>query len=169
MSPFVWVLVGVVLIAAAVCLGRGAIARFARRWFAGRAVPPGVRLDRLDLTVPANPSVLRPIRQSLRRLANDLGLDRERSEGLVVAVGEAVSNAIEHAYLAAPGTIHVRARRSGAVLVVEVRDHGRWRQEAAGERPGHGLELMRAFADGVNIETTARGTTVSLTLALPGG
>jgi len=95
--------------------------------------------------------------------------DGKRSEALVVAVGEAVSNAIEHAYLAAPGTIHVRARRSGAVLVVEVRDHGRWRQEAAGERRGHGLELMRAFADGVNIETTARGTTVRLTLALPGG
>lgn len=171
MSPsfwLFWLLIGIVLIAAAVSLGLGATA-FLERWRAARAVPSGVRLDRLDLTVPADPSVLRPIRQSLRRLATDLGLDQERCEALIVAVGEAVSNAIEHAYLAAPGSIHLRARRRGVVLVVEVRDHGRWRQVAAGERRGHGLELMRGFADEVKIRTSARGTTVRLTLALPRG
>jgi anti-sigma regulatory factor (Ser/Thr protein kinase) len=170
--PFFWLLIWGVLIAAAVCLaavflGRSCNAGFAWRRRAGGAGPPGVRIDRLDLTVPADPRVLRSIRQSLRRLASDLGLDGERSEALVVAVGEAVSNAIEHAYPEARGRIHLRARRVGAVLVVEVQDHGRWRQGATEEHRGHGLQLMRAFVDGVDIETTAVGTTVRLTLSLP--
>lgn len=168
-----WLLIWGVLIASVVCLvgvflGRIAITPFARRPRADDPAPPGVRIDRLDLTVPADPRVLRPIRQSLRRLASDIGLDRERSDALVVAAGEAVSNAIEHAYPEARGPIHLRARRDGGVLVVEVRDHGQWRRTATGGHRGHGLQLMRAFMDGVDIEATAVGTTVRLTLSLPG-
>jgi len=169
---FFWLLIWGVIIAAVVCLaatflGQITITPFARRPRPDDPAPPGVRIDRLDLTVPADPRVLRSIRQSLRRLASDIGLDAERSEALVVAAGEAVSNAIEHAYLEARGRIHLRARRVGTVLVVEVQDHGRWRQGAAEEHRGHGLQLMRAFMDGVDIETTAVGTTVRLTLSLP--
>ncbi|TMI80899.1 MAG: ATP-binding protein [Bacillati bacterium ANGP1] len=156
---FFWLLIWGVIIAAVVCLaatflGQITITPFARRPRPDDPAPPGVRIDRLDLTVPADPRVLRSIRQSLRRLASDIGLDAERSEALVVAAGEAVS-------------IHLRARRVGTVLVVEVQDHGRWRQGAAEEHRGHGLQLMRAFMDGVDIETTAVGTTVRLTLSLP--
>ena len=170
---FFWLLIFGVIIAAAVCLAAAYLSQFTITPFALRPraddpAPPGVRIDRLDLTVPADPRVLRPIRQSLRRLASDLGLDRERSDALVVAAGEAVSNAIEHAYPEARGPIHLRARRDGGILVVEVRDHGQWRRATTGEHRGHGLQLMRAFMDGVDIETTAVGTTVRLTLSLPG-
>lgn len=124
-----------------------------------------VAVDRLDLSVPADPHVLRHIRRAFRRLAHDLGLDQERSEGLLVAVGEAVSNAIQHAYLGSGGPIFLRARREGSMLVIEIEDRGRWRQ--SGGRRGHGLELMRALTDGVHVDATAAGTTVRLTLSLP--
>ena len=97
---FFWLLIWGVIIAAVVCLaatflGQITITPFARRPRPDDPAPPGVRIDRLDLTVPADPRVLRSIRQSLRRLASDIGLDAERSEALVVAAGEAVSNAID--------------------------------------------------------------------------
>jgi len=114
---------------------------------------------------PADPHVLQHIRRALRRLAQDLGLDQERSEGLLVAVGEAASNAIEHAYLGSRGTIFLRARREGPMLVVEIEDRGRWRR--SGDRHGHGLELMRALTDSVHVDATTAGTTVRLTLSLP--
>lgn len=119
----------------------------------------------LDLNVPADPHVLQHIRRTLRRLAQDLDLDQERSDGLLVAVGEAVSNAIEHAYLGSVGTITLRARREGPMLLIEIEDRGRWRRP--GGRRGHGLELMRALTDSVHVDATAAGTTVRLTLVLP--
>ena len=122
----------------------------------------------LDLSVRAEPAVLHEIRRTVRGLADQLGIDRERAQDLQVAVGEALSNAIAHAYLSGPGMIHLRARRHGAVLVVEVEDHGRWRTRRFNSR-GYGLRLMRTLMDSVSVNTTANGTTVRLTLALPNG
>jgi anti-sigma regulatory factor (Ser/Thr protein kinase) len=130
-----------------------------------RRQTPSALADRLDLSVPADPHVLQHIRRALRRLALDLELDQEQSEGLLVAVGEAVSNAIEHAYLGSGGTIFLRARREGPTLVIEIEDRGRWRR--SGGRRGHGLELMRALTDSIHVNATAAGTTVRLTLGLP--
>jgi anti-sigma regulatory factor (Ser/Thr protein kinase) len=124
--------------------------------------------DRFDLNLRADPAVLLPFRQSFRGFAGELGIDPERSEALVVAVGEAMNNAIEHAYLSAPGTIDVRARREGAALVIEVEDHGRWRTTRL-ENRGHGLDLMRMLADSVMVDTTPAGTKVRLTFALANG
>ncbi len=159
---------GVIIIAALVHFCRAAEGRRRRRWRLTPVGSPTVLLDRLDLTVPADPRVLQHIRKALRRLAHDVGLDRDRSDGLVVAVGEAVSNAIEHAYGGSGGPIHLRARRDGAVLVVEVEDHGRWRRPVTAQQRGYGLELMRALVDRVHISGTPQGTTVRLTLSLPG-
>jgi anti-sigma regulatory factor (Ser/Thr protein kinase) len=127
--------------------------------------PPRVLVDRLDLNLPADPLVLQHIRRAFRRFAQDLGLDQERSEGLLVAVGEAASNAIEHAYLGSQGRIFLRARLDGPTLVVEIEDRGRWRR--SGDRHGHGLELMRALTDSVSVDATAAGTTVRFTVSLP--
>jgi anti-sigma regulatory factor (Ser/Thr protein kinase) len=123
--------------------------------------------DRLDLSVPADPHVLRDIRRALRGLAHNLALDQERAESLLVAVGEAVSNSMEHAYPGSRGTVFLRAHRDGPSLVVEIEDRGRWRRPSAARRPGYGLELMRALMDSVNVDSTENGTTVRLALSLP--
>lgn len=158
---------GIILIAALVCFSRAAEGRRRRRWHLAPVESPTVLLDRLDLTVPADPQVLQHIRRALRRLAHDVGLGQDRSEGLVVAVGEAVGNAIEHAYGGAGGTIHLRARREEAALVVEVEDHGRWKRPVSAQDRGRGLELMRTLVDHMNLNGTPQGTTVRLTMALP--
>ncbi|HKV44661.1 MAG TPA: SpoIIE family protein phosphatase [bacterium] len=118
-----------------------------------------------DLTVPAMPASAREIRLTVRSLASGLRLSPGRSADLEVAVGEAMNNAIEHAYRAGPGMIQARAHRDGDTLTVEVRDYGHWRSPRD-EGRGHGLTLMRALVDGIDIDATARGTIVRLILSL---
>lgn len=123
-------------------------------------------VDRLDLTVPAEPASLRLVRHALQQLGTSVGLEQDRIDALTIALGEAVNNVIEHAYGVTGGTVHLRARRDGDVLVVEVEDHGRWRMERADERGGRGLHIMRALVDAVEVDAGRAGTTVRLELSL---
>ena len=123
-------------------------------------------LDRLELTVPAEPDSLPLVRHALRHLVRDLRLDERRAFALTVAAGEAVNNVIEHAYVVAAGTAALRAWTDGAVLRVEVADRGRWRAARVKNEGGRGLMVMRALADSVEVETTDAGTTVRLAISL---
>lgn len=114
--------------------------------------------EAVDVTLPAEVTSLAHTRQILQRLAQDLGFDEARTVAMQVAVGEATTNAIQHAYGAMPGTLRLRARSEGRVLRVEVEDAGRRRPERAGAEGVHGLALMRALADAVEIDTTEHGT-----------
>lgn len=119
-----------------------------------------------DVTYPAIPSALPLIRQAIEQLATASGLEPERIPMLQIAVGEAVNNAIEHAYGLTPGTVRVRARVDDTGLVTEVHDSGRWRQPRL-DRGGRGLRVMQALVDDVAIERTDGGTIVRLRLSQP--
>jgi anti-sigma regulatory factor (Ser/Thr protein kinase) len=120
---------------------------------------------RVDLSVRATPAAGRVVRQALRRFLAENSVEPTVASNLEVALGEALNNAIEHAYGAVPGMIDVGAWRDATRLVVEVRDHGRWRPERQEDR-GHGLQLMRGLADTVDLEVTGSGTTVRLSQRL---
>lgn len=146
----------------------------ALRRFIGALDPRGLGFD---LTLRADPSSLLPVRRSLRRLARAAGLDDDRAFALQVAVGEAITNVIEHAYGAAGGiprlsarregdVVRVRARREGDTVRVEVSDRGRWRTDPPViEQRSQGIRLMRGLADSVEIRTTPSGTTVRLAVS----
>ena len=123
-------------------------------------------VDRLDVTLPAEPSSLRLVRQAVAQLSAGVGLDQRRSFDLNVAVGEAVNNVVEHAYGAATGTVHLRAYREDSVLRIEVEDTGRWRPDRPDNPGGRGFNLMRALTDGVHVVTGENGTIVRLTVRL---
>jgi anti-sigma regulatory factor (Ser/Thr protein kinase) len=78
-----------------------------------------------------------------------------------VAVGEAATNAIVHAYGPAPERFLVEATADQQGIRVAVRDRGRWRASRR-TRGGRGTEIMRAFMDKVDIMPDADGTTVTL-------
>jgi anti-sigma regulatory factor (Ser/Thr protein kinase) len=122
-------------------------------------------VEEFHLTVPAAPPSLPRVRQALRQLLRALGVGDDRGMALQVAVGEALNNAIEHAYGTTSGTVHVRATHDGRVLVVEVADNGRWRPPRT-EGRGHGLSLMRGLVDAVEIDSQPSGTIVRLSIAL---
>lgn len=97
-----------------------------------------------------------------------LALDEERISDIVLAVNEALSNAVEFAYLDIPdgGTVAIEARHRAGVgsLTVTVADRGVWLPEdpVRSRNRGRGIPLMRMLADDTTIESTDAGTRVQL-------
>ncbi|WP_307849196.1 ATP-binding protein [Micromonospora sp. U56] len=80
-------------------------------------------------------------REALRGWLAGLGVGTSDVEAVLIAVGEACANAIEHGYQFAPGaTVTVRGRLRAGRLEVEVADSGGWREVGVdgGERAGAG-------------------------------
>jgi anti-sigma regulatory factor (Ser/Thr protein kinase) len=118
----------------------------------------------IDIALPARPESSSQLRRALRTFLESI-LDATRVEDVVLAAGEAASNAIEHAYRDAGGSVNLRAYVREARLFIEVSDTGRWRLDGDPER-GRGLGIMRALVDRVSIESTHGGTNVRLEVAL---
>ncbi len=125
------------------------------------AITASATLDRLDLTLPAQPENAVRARTAIARFLNGAGM-AERIGDLLVAAGEAIGNAIEHAYRGGSGALRVRGRATTDAVTVEIRDFGTWYGDTAVEGRGFGLPLMRAFADVVEVERTPFGTRVEL-------
>jgi anti-sigma regulatory factor (Ser/Thr protein kinase) len=87
---------------------------------------------------------------------------------VLLATSEAVSNAIEHAYLARmPGLVELegklRATRGGRWVELRIRDFGSWRPVPAyDENRRRGIPLMHACMDDVKIDGTDHGTEINL-------
>jgi anti-sigma regulatory factor (Ser/Thr protein kinase) len=122
-------------------------------------------LHELDLTLPALPASARLFRQALQRLYAAIGLPEERSSNMQVAVGEAIMNAIEHAYGVRGGSVRVRAGIEDGRVSVEVIDTGRWRTPRDDDR-GRGLEIMSGLVDDVTVNRRREGTTINLVASL---
>ena len=125
----------------------------------------------LDLTVPAEPASLVVVRNQLRTWLGRTGADEEICADILLAVGEAATNAAEHAHDGSgrPVRITVRADLDDGVLRFTVSDNGSWKTPtpSSGHR-GHGIRLMRALVDGVDVTTTSEGTTVQMLKELAG-
>ncbi len=117
-------------------------------------------------TFTALPMAVPLVRRSLDRFAQGLGLDAERRFSLLTATGEAIANAVEHAYALAPGLVRVQATLNDDLLLITIEDEGKWKPAARRDDRGRGLPLMRALMDAVEIRTHQARTEVRLTMAL---
>ncbi|MEV4314983.1 ATP-binding protein [Actinocrispum sp. NPDC049592] len=110
------------------------------------------------------------IRAQLTGWAGRLGLTAVQRQDVVLAVDEAASNAVEHAYPSTPGTVTIFAAhtRSGDAVRVIVSDEGLWRPPPAdpGFR-GRGLAMMELVAEVFRLMSGPGGTTVVLGWSLP--
>ena len=122
---------------------------------------------RFVLTVPAVASSLRAVRVAARRWLAGVGAGPDDVGDLLTAIGEACSNAVEHAYGPAQGTITVQIEREGEGVVVTVRDTGRWR-DPRGTNRGRGIRLMEQTSDRVEIAPGPAGTVVVIHRRLGG-
>ncbi len=126
----------------------------------------------LEVRLAANPARLGPLRRAVAAWADQADLAADVLDDLQLALGEAATNAVEHAYGAVPPEgagvdVRLTTHADGGVGV-SVRDHGTWREAPAD--PGHrgrGLLLIRALATDVVVEGGAEGTTVTFTV-VPG-
>ena len=130
---------------------------------AARFLPPPLHQRR-----PARPEELVRVRRTVQEWLSANGFAEELSYDLQLALGEAVVNAVEHAYPAgADGEFEFTVRRhaDGGGVDVEVVDFGHWRSPSvdAGFR-GRGLGFIRALAEPAVIEPGPGGTTVRFTM-----
>ena len=122
----------------------------------------------LAFRLPAEPSSLAPIRHTLRRWLREHDASVEETHDVLLAVGEACANVIQHAYGAKEGTLDLGLAIDGRDLRITVADSGGWR-EASGAEGGHGLPLMSRLMDEVDLERRPDGTVVTLRRALRAG
>jgi anti-sigma regulatory factor (Ser/Thr protein kinase) len=113
----------------------------------------------LDLELPALPSTLARLRPMLAHWLRAQDVEREVATEIMIAVSEACTNAIEHAYSPRQGTIKAHAERAVAWIEVTVSDHGRWRPPR-GEHRGRGLPIIRAAMDSLEIRKEDHGTEI---------
>lgn len=117
-------------------------------------------------TLPALPEALAALRAALRAWAGNLALEPAQAQALQLVVGEACSNAVEHAYADdAPGTVavhvEVRADRSCAVRVC---DRGRWHDSRPNPDGGRGTEIMQRLCSDFTRTVDEQGTLVTMTI-----
>ena len=119
--------------------------------------------------MPARPGQLPGLRRALREWLALAGVGGDDAASVQIAIGEATTNAVEHAYADdETGLVRLNAQLGAdGELFVQVMDGGRWRQPSAeaGQR-GRGFALMRSTMDEVDVQQGSAGTTVRMRLGL---
>lgn len=125
-------------------------------------------LDLVNLTIPAKPDYVAIARLAVSGIANRMGFSYDDIEDLKLAVSEACTNAVDHAYSGGDGEIELSCNIFDNRLEIEVVDQGHSfdvsevesrtgpiqfeaTMNSVRER-GLGLYLMRTLMDHVDIE-----------------
>ena len=127
------------------------------------------RRPALSLWFPSQTEFLGLVRELARKMAQSAGFDAAQSDRLALAVDEAATNVIEHAYHGAAGhQVEVRFEDQGPEFRVELLDSGEMvdpkqvprfeLQKSVDERRtgGMGVHLMERIMDSVTFRRTAR-------------
>lgn len=120
-----------------------------------------LHVDDFEVRLPATPYNAQRMRLAARRFVSGSPFDEERAFDAVLVAGEAVNNAVEHAYRGGEGFVTLALRRESERLVIDVRDEGTWREPAPVDRM-HGLDIIDRLADKVEIRKTDAGTNVHI-------
>ena len=116
----------------------------------------------LELRIPARASALSPVRRSLRAWLREHGGEPTVVDDIVLGAGEALANAVEHAYRSGDGDVRMRAELEDGTVSITVIDHGAWRPPRLETDRGRGLAIMRSTMDDVELTRDALGTRVVL-------
>jgi signal transduction histidine kinase/DNA-binding NarL/FixJ family response regulator len=148
----------------------------------GRMAPPGGYTDDVVLlavrpnhntarsfasVLPAAPVNIPEARHRLRDWLTGIAADPRRVCDILLATGEAVSNAIEHGSGGDPlRTVSVEAFVRGHTVTATVSDTGRWSGDSSASQRslqgGRGLTMINGLADHVKTVRTAHGTRITL-------
>jgi serine/threonine-protein kinase RsbW len=122
------------------------------------------------LTMPARPEGVGVVRQALAGVADALDIDASILADMKMAVTEAATNVVVHAYDDEDeGVLDVEVHTGEEGLTIVVRDHGAGLHPAAPKREapalGLGLPLIAALSDAFELRTEGRGTEVRMRFA----
>jgi anti-sigma regulatory factor (Ser/Thr protein kinase) len=120
----------------AVCLGEGA---------AVVAGEPAEEDPPMRVSVPTRFEALSGARARVRGWLEGMGATPDVVDDLVIAVGEALANAVEHAAGDPGRPLELECRMERGDAVIRVRDRGRWRPPVATPHRGFGLRMIAAL------------------------
>jgi signal transduction histidine kinase/FixJ family two-component response regulator len=118
--------------------------------------------------VPASLDHIAGARHRLRDWLSGVDVDPRRESDILLATGEAVTNAIEHGSGGDAGmTVSIEAFVRGETVTATVSDAGQWSGDSSASQRslerGRGLTMINGLADGVRTVRTAAGTRITLT------
>lgn len=117
---------------------------------------------------PARPEELSALRVGVRGWLDEREVDSQEQIDLILALGEACSNAVEHAYRDQPrGEVDVQIRVERAGLAVQVRDFGVWKEpNQIDQKRRRGTDIMKKLTESFRRETGEQGTVVAFTVPM---
>jgi len=129
--------------------------------------------QQFELRCPSRPENVGLCRVAVATFTANLGFTLAEIEEIKVAVSEAVSNVVVHAYPGGEGLIELRCEETDDGVAIAVRDEGvgiadvaRARQASYStdpERMGLGFTFMESFSDEFAVETSpGRGTRIDM-------
>ncbi len=132
-----------------------------------------IRLDFLSAPVfrrrfPGRADELATLRAALRTWMSERDMREPARNALLLAVGEACANAVEHAYAGRePGEVSVEIEEGAdRSLKVAVRDFGSFGPATGAENRGRGSVIIRELTSDFSRESTSAGTTVRFGLPM---
>jgi anti-sigma regulatory factor (Ser/Thr protein kinase) len=83
---------------------------------------------------------------------------------VLLAVGEACTNVVQHAYGAGGGSVEIDATVLDDQLALSVRDEGTWRRRGSSPElaGGRGVHVMRSVMDAVDVVAGSGGTHIRM-------
>ncbi len=122
-------------------------------------VPSTIKFSAIPLAAPI-------VRALMHRFCDENNVPIRQRFALITAVGEAVANAVEHAYRSErEGHLRVHTSVDDQNIVVEVEDEGSWRPFRRQEERGRGIVLMHELMDRVRITSAQNRTAVTLVMS----
>lgn len=117
--------------------------------------------------VPASLGHIAEARHRLRDWLAGAAIDPRRVADILLATGEAVTNAIEHGSGGDPSkTVSIEAFVRGHTVTATVSDAGRWSGDSSAsqrsQQRGRGLTMINGLADHVKTARTQHGTRITL-------
>jgi serine phosphatase RsbU (regulator of sigma subunit)/anti-sigma regulatory factor (Ser/Thr protein kinase) len=118
----------------------------------------------LRLRYSATPMAAGLMRSQLRRYVSEHDIAEDAGFSLTMAIGEAMSNVIEHAYPPNRGTVDIHVWRDASTIRASVTDGGQWRAPRQ-DGKGRGIEIIKAVTSHMSVLLSQSGTTVSVQIA----
>jgi anti-sigma regulatory factor (Ser/Thr protein kinase) len=125
------------------------------------------------MTLAAVPENVMLARQAVEGAALHYGAGQHLAADVKLAVSEACTNSVKHAYSEAnrPGPMRLDLWAEADRIVVRASDDGQWRQTVPGpgDDTGLGLQLMTTLSTVCEVRQTEQGTEVSMEFDLKAG
>ncbi len=121
-------------------------------------IPKRMEYSAIPMTAPI-------VRAMVNRFCDQNSISPDQRFALTSAIGEAVANAVEHAYQGEDaGKFELRLEAQSDCITVDVEDRGHWRPFQKRDDRGRGMVLMHELMDRVRINSTQHGTCLSMVL-----